>query len=312
MRMLVTGGAGFIGSHVVDRLVKLGHEVVVLDNLLTGSKDNINPKAIFYELDITDLGALEKIFKEYNLDYVFHLAAGYLVQSLENPQRDAAINIIGTINLCELCVKYNIKKIIYSNSGGASYGEPEKMPITETHSIHPLTPYGASKYTGEMYLYLYNKSYGLNYTSLRYANIYGPRQNPKLEGGVISIFVDKLLEDKPPTIFGDGTITRDFCYVDDVVDANILAMEKGKPEGYNVGTGIETNIKNLFEVIKNAVNSNLEPIYGPPRQGDCKRSVFDISKIKKDLGWEPKTSIDKGIKKTINWVKEFQNNSQIN
>jgi len=306
-KVLVTGGAGFIGSNLVDKLIDLGYQVIIIDNLLTGSKKNINSKAIFYERDIRDIEELDNIFEKEKPEYVFHLAAGYLVQSLDDPQRDAEINVIGSINLIQMCLKHKIKRIIYSNSGGASYGNPEKLPLTEDHPIHPLTPYGASKYTAEMYLYMYNKSHGLNYISLRYANIYGPRQNPKLEGGVVSIFIDAVLKHKIPRIFGDGTITRDYCYVEDVVDANILAIENGTPGGYQVGNGKEISVLEVLDEVKKELNSKVEPSFEPPRTGDCERSVFDISKIKEGLKWSPKISLEEGIRKTVEWQR---NNSE--
>ena len=302
MKILVSGGAGFIGSHIVDRLISLGHEVFVIDNLLTGSKDNLNPKAIFYELDITNLKDIEKVFKENNFDYVFHTAAGYLVQSIENPQRDLAINAMGTLNICELAKKYKIKKIIYSNSGGASYGEPIKLPFTEDHPMKPLNPYGASKGVAELYLYMYYHNYGVNYTSLRYGNVYGPRQNPKLEGGVVSVFLDAFIKGEQPIMRSDGTPTRDYVYVDDVVDANILAMTLGKPDGYHVATGKEVSVIELVSVMQKVLGINIGVKQGPPRIGDIQSAVFSIEKIKKDLNWEPKTSLEEGIKKTISWV----------
>ncbi|MDP3881877.1 MAG: NAD-dependent epimerase/dehydratase family protein [Nanoarchaeota archaeon] len=303
MNILVTGGAGFIGSNLVDRLVELGYTVIAIDNFLTGSRDNLNSKAIFYEEDIRNKDALDKIFEKHKPEYIFHTAAGYLVQSLENPQRDAEINIIGTINLIELSLKYKVKKIIYSNSGGASYGEPLEIPITEEHSIHPLTPYGASKYTAEMYLYMYSKNFGLKYTSLRYANVYGPRQNPKLEGGVISIFLNSFLKGESPIMRSDGTPTRDYVYVGDVVEANIMAMEKGECEGYHVATEIETSVLDLVKTMKKVLNTNLDVVRGPPRIGDPQRAVFSISKIKRAIGWQPKVALEEGIRKTVEWMK---------
>lgn len=303
-KILVTGGAGFIGSNLVDKLILLGYQVVVVDNLLTGSLNNLNKKAIFYEIDITNFHPLEEIFVKEKPEYVFHLAAGYLVQSLQNPVRDAQINIIGTINLILLCLKYKVKRIVYSNSGGASYGEPIKIPIDEEHPIHPLTPYGASKYTAEMYLYMYHKNHGLDYIALRYANIYGPRQDPKLEGGVISIFINAILKNKQPTIFGNGSNTRDYCYVEDVVNANIATMAKGKAGSYyNIATGRETSVLQVFGLIKKELKSEASPFFAEPRVGDCMRAVFDNSKIFKELGWKPMFSIEEGIKKTIDWQK---------
>ena len=306
MNFLVTGGAGFVGSHIVDRLINKGNEVVVIDNFLTGSRYNINPKAIFYELDITDIEKLENVFKKHSFDYVFHVAAGYLVQSIENPQRDLMINGVGTLNICQLSIKYKIKKIIYSNSGGASYGEPQNLPLTENHSILPLNPYGASKFIGELYLYMYHKNYGLNYTSLRYGNVYGPRQNPKLEGGVISVFLNSFLKNESPAMRSDGTPTRDYVYVDDVVDANMLAIEKGKAEGYHVATGVEVSVQELVKLMQKVLDTNLNVVKGPPRIGDIQRAVFDISKIKRDLGWAPKTSLEDGLRKTIDWQRKVQ------
>ena len=303
MDVLVTGGAGFIGSNLVDRLIELGHNVVIVDNFLTGSRSNLNPKAIFYEVDVRNKEELEKIFDEHKPEYVFHLAAGYLVQSIENPQRDAEINIIGTINIIELCLKYKVKKIIYSNSGGASYGEPQQIPIPEEHPIHPLTPYGASKYTAEMYLYMYYKNFGLKYTSLRYANVYGPRQNPKLEGGVVSVFLNSFLREESPVMRSDGTLTRDYVYVGDVIEANIMAMNKGNCEGYNVATGTETSVLELIKTMKKVLNTNIDVVRGPLRVGDQQRAVFDITKIKREIRWEPKISLEEGIKRTIEWMK---------
>lgn len=303
MKILVTGGAGFIGSNLVDALIERGNSVVVVDNFLTGNMQNLNPKAILYKEDITCLDKLENIFKEELPEYVFHLAAGYLVQSLTNPQRDAMINIVGSINVIELCIKYKVAKLIYSNSGGASYGEPVEIPLKENHSVNPLTPYGASKHTVEHYLYMYHKNFGLRYTSLRYGNVYGPRQDPKLEGGVICVFIDSILRGKSPEMKSDGTPTRDYVYVGDVVEANIMSINKGDGEAYNVATGIETSVINLYRVIQKVTGSNIEFVPGKPRIGDPARAVFDITKIKKELGWQPKISLEEGIKKTAEWVK---------
>lgn len=312
MKILVTGGAGFIGSHIVDKLVFLGHNVVCVDNFLTGSKDNLNPNSKFYEVDITNLEELEKIFAKEKFDYVFHTAAGYLVQSLKNPQRDASINIIGSINVCELCLKYKIKKLIYSHSGGASYGDPQYCPIKEDHSMNPTTPYGISKHTVEHYLFMYNKNYGLKYTSLRYANIYGPRQNPLLEGGVVSVFLDPLLRGESPVMKSDGTPTRDYCYVGDVVEANISVMNKGDNNCYNIGTGKETSVLELYRTMQKVIGTHIEFTIGEPRIGDVQRCSLDISKIKKEVGWEPKVDLSEGIRRTAEWIKnEFHKNQVI-
>ncbi len=306
MRCIVTGGAGFIGSNLVDKLASLGYHVAVIDNLLTGARQNLNSSTVFYEADITDKDKLQEIFAKEKPDYVFHTAAGYLVQSIENPQRDAMTNIIGTINLIQLCLKHKVKRIIYSNSGGASYGDPQEIPITENHPIHPLSPYGASKYTAEMYLYMYHKNFGLNYISLRYGNVYGPRQNPKLEGGVISIFLESFLKNESPIMRSDGTPTRDYVFVEDVVNANISAMTLGKCDGYHVATGIETSVFELIALMQKVLHTKLDVVRGKPRIGDPQRAVFDISKIKRDMGWEPKVSLEEGIRRTAEWLRKEQ------
>jgi len=292
---------------IVDRLVKMGHHVSVVDNFLTGSKENLNEKAKYHEADISDLEDLDRVFSEEKPEYIFHVAAGYLVQSLENPQRDAKTNIIGTINIIQLCLKYNIKKVIYSNSGGASYGNPQQIPIPETHSIHPLTPYGASKYAGELYFDMYYKNHGLKYTSLRYGNVYGPRQRPELEGGVISVFLDALIKKQNPVMKSDGTPVRDYIFVDDVVDANILAMSHGDGEAYHVASGKGTSVLELYGILQKVLNTNINYVLGKPRVGDPQKAIFDISKIKKELGWEPKVSLEEGTRATAEWLKNRKN-----
>ncbi len=301
--MLVTGGAGFIGSHIVDRLIECGHEVIVIDNLSSGKKEHINPKAKFCELDITDKKNFETIFKEKKPEIVFHLAAQSCPnKSMKTPIEDAKINIIGSIILLELCKKYNVKKIIYSNSGGASYGNLKSLLMNEDHPINPLTHYGVSKHTVEHYLSLYNKNYGLLYTSFRYANIYGPRQDSKGEAGVVAIFIDKLLNNERPKIFGDGTQVRDYCFVNDVVDANLWAIEQGDNECYNVGIGIGITTQEIFDKIKKITGSSLEPIYVNERLGDLKKCILDSTKLQKK-GWKPKTLLDEGLIKTLNYFK---------
>jgi UDP-glucose 4-epimerase len=303
MRTLVTGGAGFIGSNLVDKLVEQNHDVAVVDNLLTGRRKNLNPSVAFYETDIRDAASMGKVFDMHKPEVVFHTAAGYLVQSLENPQRDAEINIIGTINLINLGIKYGTKKFVYSNSGGASYGEPQTIPITEDHPVHPLTPYGASKYTAEMYFYMFHRNHGLDYTSLRYGNVYGPRQNPKLEGGVVAVFLDAFMSGRSPVMKSDGTPTRDYVYVGDVVDANIAAMAPGHCDGYHVATGIETNVLGLIDIMRDVLKTNLPVTRGTPRIGDPQRAVFDISKIRREIGWQPRVSLREGIARTAEWMR---------
>jgi len=305
MKILVTGGAGFIASHLVDRLIEKGHEVIVVDNLSTGKKENINIKAGFYNADITNYEELEKVFEKEKPEIIDHHAAQASVTiSIKNPVFDAKTNILGTINLLELAKKFNVKKFIYINSGGASYGEPIEIPMNENHPINPLSPYGISKHTAEHYLQLYHKLYNLTFVALRYANVYGPRQEPGGEAGVISIFTDKLLKNQQPIIFGDGSQLRDYIYIKDVVDSNILIIENQeiKNQEFNVGTGITTSTQEIFDKLKKILNINIKPIYEKERPGDLKVSSINPAKLMK-LGWKPKYSLEKGLKETVDYFK---------
>lgn len=300
-KILVTGGAGFIGSHIVDRLIGLGHEVIVVDNLSTGKEENLNKQAKFYNEDILNFEKLEEIFKKEQPEIINHHAAQASVSiSVTSPQADAKINIIGTINLLELARKYHAKKFIYINSGGAGYGEPEYLPMKEEHSINPLSPYGISKHTAEHYLILYHHLHNLPYVCLRYANVYGPRQDPAGEAGVVAIFTKKLLNHERPTIFGDGSQVRDYIYVKDVVDANVLAiMNKSLDNNsFNVGTGKTTSTQEIFDNLRRLTSSDLEPIYADERKGDLKASSIDSSKLQQ-FGWKPNYTLEQGLKETI-------------
>ena len=301
--ILVTGGAGFIGSHIVDRLIENNYDVIILDNLTTGNKNNINPKAEFVNADIRDKDLDEKInFKD--VEVVIHQAAQINVRSsVENPIYDGDINVLGTINILEIIRKYNINKIVFASSGGAVYGEPNYLPVDENHSINPLSPYGLSKYVGEEYIKLYNRLYGIEYAILRYSNVYGERQDPKGEAGVISIFIDKMLKNENPIIFGDGNQTRDFVYVGDVAKANIMALN-WKNEVVNIGTGKETSVNELFNIIKNEIGFKGNAIYDKPREGEVYRIYLDIKKAK-SLGWKPEVGLKEGIKRVVNWMKRL-------
>lgn len=305
-KILVTGGAGFIGSHVVDLLIDKDYLVWVIDNLSTGNKDNLNPKAKLIKLDIKDSKQVNKIIKKVKPQAIFHLAAQVNVrQSLENPLVDAKENIIGSINLFQSAGKNNVKQIIYSSSGGAVYGDPIKNPCQENDIIAPLCPYGVSKFAGEKYLQMYADLFDFNYIILRYANVYGPRQDPKGEAGVVSIFINQLLNDKQPYINGDGRQTRDFVYVKDVARANLKALlDKKRNQIYNIGTGKPTSINNLYRQIKQNIESKIEAEQGEPIPGEVKDTYLDIAKAKKDLNWQPQTSLDKGIRETIAWMKD--------
>lgn len=303
MRVLVTGGAGFVGSHIVDKLIELGSEVVIVDNFVTGKSTHINPKAKFFNIDICSPD-LELAFQE-PIDYVIHQAAQVdVAKSIKDPLYDAKVNIIGSLNLLKLCKKYNVKKIVYGNSGAAPIGEPESVPIGENHPKRPLTPYGLSKHTVHEYLKIYSKLYGIKFTSLGYANVYGPRQDPFGEGGVVAIFSHALLTNKSPIIFGDGNQTRDFVYVGDVADANIMALTRGDNEYFNVSSGEEISVNQLVSKLTQILSSTIIPVNNPPREGDIYRSVLDPKKINTTLGWRAATSLQEGLQKTVNAFKE--------
>jgi len=299
MKILVTGGAGFIGSHLVDGLVEKGHEVAVIDDLSTGRKENLNPKAEFHKTDIN--GDIEDIFKDGSFTHVIHQAAQVRVtKSLEDPVLDATSNIVGSVNLLENCRRYGVGRFVYGNSGGAMSGDQNNLPMKESHPVSPESPYGVSKHTVEHYLALYNKLYGLDYVSLRYPNVYGPRQDSSGEGGVVAIFCNKLVNDGGPVIFGDGEQTRDFTYVGDVVDATIVALEKGKCE-FNISTNKETSVNELYEKLLKVSGKDIEPLHGNERMGEVRRSVLDNSKAREELGWEPRISLEKGLKLTFDY-----------
>ncbi len=305
MKILVTGGAGFIASHITDKLIELGHDVIIIDNLYTGKRENINKKAKFIHADITDTDTINSILSEEKPDVVIHHAAqAYVKVSTEKPCFDAKVNILGSLNLIESSVKNNVKKFIYANSGGAGYGEPLFLPMPEDHPINPLSQYGIAKHTVEHYLFLYSKMYGLKYTSLRYANVYGPRQDPYGEGGVISIFTNLFLQNKQPKIFGDGSQKRDYVYVKDVVDANMLALTKGDNQAFNVGTSIATSTQEIFDKLKALTNSQLGPIYAPERKGDIKASSLNSDKLQA-IGWKINYNLDSGLKETVEYVRNI-------
>jgi UDP-glucose 4-epimerase len=303
MKILVTGGAGFIGSNLVDALVKDGHEVTVLDNLSTGKEENINPEVKFYNIDLLDMESLELVFREFKPDVVNHHAAQIDVRkSVEDPSFDAETNIIGSINLFELSINYGVSKIIFSSTGGALYGEPENLPTSEDTPIEPLSPYGVSKYCVENYLNYFKRLYGIERVILRYANVYGPRQDPLGEAGVVAIFTGKILKGKTPVIYGDGTQTRDYIYVEDVVRANVLALE-GKEGIYNIGTGRETSVNELTEIFSKVLGHEIKPEYAPPRKGEVSRISLDGEKAKRELSFVPRYSLEEGIGKTIDWYR---------
>ena len=301
---LVTGGAGFIGSHLVNRLLSLGYRVVVVDNLSSGKLRNINHAAIFHHGDITDRAVVEFIHRE-QPDLVFHLAAQTSVtHSTRDSIQDANVNVIGTLRLLEAARLYGIDKLIYSSTGGALYGDPQYNPCSEDHPVAPLSPYGVSKYAAEMYLELYHRLYQVDYTVLRCANVYGPRQDPDGEAGVVAIFTQAMLEGRPPTIFGDGKQSRDFVYVDDVIDANLCAIERGNGRSYNIGTGQMTTINRIFESLKEIIGYRGDAERGPMRLGEVYEISLDAAKAAQELGWTPATSLDDGLRQTVEYFRD--------
>lgn len=303
MKILVTGGAGFIASNITDALIEEGHSVFVLDNLSSGFEKNINPEAVFIKADIRDKN-LSELFKKEKFDIVNHHAAQMDVRrSVADPAFDADTNIIGTINLLQNSIKYGIKKFMFASTGGAIYGEQEYFPADEKHPTSPLSPYGISKLAVEKYLFFYSMQYGLKYTILRYANIYGPRQNPFGEAGVVAIFSSKILNGEQPVINGDGKQTRDYTFVSDVVKANILTLKDELSDIYNVGTGEETSVNELFNVMNNMTGEKMVEKHGPAKPGEQLRSVITSEKLKRKFGWAPSTELAEGLKFTVDFFK---------
>lgn len=304
MKIIVTGGAGFIASHVTDLYIADGHDVIVIDNLSTGRLSNINPRARFYQLDIRS-PEVEQIFKLEKPDIVNHHAAQMDVRkSVVEPSFDAEVNILGSIRLIEYARQYSVRRFIYISSGGAAYGEPVYLPCDENHPVDPICPYGASKHTVEHYLYMYHINYGLEYTVLRYPNVFGPRQDPKGEAGVVAIFTGQMLADKPVTIFGDGDQERDFVYVGDCARANLLALEAGHPSGiYNLGSSTGTTIHEVYAVLKRITGYSREAIYAPAKIGETRRIFLAAGKVKLEYGWEPEVSFIDGLRQTVDYFK---------
>lgn len=303
MRILVTGGAGFIGSHVADLLIAAGHEVAVVDNLSTGRRENVPLRARFYECDIRDNDALAAAFSEFRPEIVSHHAAQMSVRvSVQDPRYDAAINVGGSVNLLECAVATGTKKIIYASTGGAIYGEPVYLACDEDHPLAPLCQYGVTKYVVECYLELYARLYGLDYTVLRYPNVYGPRQDANGEAGVVAIFAGRMLAGLPVTIYGDGRQERDFVYVRDVAEATLLALNAGSRETINLGSGQGTSVRQIFDELARLTHYPLLPVYEPPRLGEVYRIWLSGARAKALLGWEPRVSLQKGLSQTVEWV----------
>ena len=304
MRILVTGGAGFIGSHLVDRLIEAGHEVAIVDNLSTGLQRNVNQRARFYQADLRT-PELAKAFDEFQPELVDHHAAHADVrESVDDPMYDADVNILGSLNVLQQCVRVGTRKLIFISSGGAVYGEPRSLPCDEDHPIQPLSPYGASKAAVELYLNLYREVYGLDYTVLRYGNVYGPRQDlMSEEGRVVAIFSQFMLEGRQPRINGDGEQQRDFVHVSDIVEANLRAIERGSGRSYNIGMGVPTTVNQIFDALKAATGYRGERLHGPAKAGEVYRIYLDVSRAERELDWRVRVSLDDGLAETVEYFR---------
>jgi UDP-glucose 4-epimerase len=304
MKIVVTGGAGFIASHIVDAYLARGHEVHIFDDFSTGQRANLNAGAKLYAIDIADPQAA-RLIEQIKPDVLSHHAAQMDVRrSVADPTFDARVNIIGFINLLEGCKNAGVKKIIFASSGGAVYGEQEKFPAPESHATQPASPYGVSKRAGELYLAYYHQAYGLDYIALRYANVYGPRQSPHGEAGVVAIFASLLCSGKTPLINGDGRQTRDYVYVEDVVAANLAALDSNFIGAINIGTGVETDVVEIFERLSEAVGGKIPARHGPQKPGEQRRSCLDNRHAAAVLGWRPQVVLAEGLRRTAEYFRE--------
>jgi len=306
VRILVTGGAGFIGSHVVDAYVAAGHEVAVLDNFSTGRVENVNPAAAVHRVDVRERKQVGEALASFRPEVVNHHAAQSEVpKSVADPGYDAEVNLVGGLNVLKACVDHSVRKVIFSSTGGALYGEPDVVPAAEDHPIRPLSPYGTSKFAFEQYLGTFERTFGLQYTVLRYANIYGARQDFHAEEGrVVAIFAGRMLERRPVTIDGDGEQARDMLHVGDVASANLVALEKGAGGTYHISTGVPATVNDLFRKLAILTDYKLQPNFGPPRKGDVYRIALDSGKARAELGWEPRIPLEEGLSLTIDYFRE--------
>lgn len=298
-KVLVTGGAGFIGSHVVEAFLAAGHEVQALDNLSRGKVTNLASGVTLHQMDLSDT-RLDQLLSDEHFDVVSHHAAQIDVRhSVTDPAMDAQTNILGSLRLLSACVRSEVEQVVYASSGGAVYGEPRYLPTDEEHPIQPLSPYGVSKYAVELYLQQFHALHGLRFTVLRYPNVYGPRQDPLGEGGVVAIFARRMLNREPVTIYGDGEQERDFVFAPDCAKANLLAAADGTGRVYNLGTGSGTSINDLFRTMADLTGYDLEPIYRPGRPGETRRMAVNAQKARSELGWRPSVTLQEGLKRTI-------------
>jgi UDP-glucose 4-epimerase len=304
MKVLVTGGAGFIGSHVVDAMLAVGHEVVIVDDLSTGRKRNLNPGAKFYQMDIRDPG-LADVFERERPEVVDHHAAQMDVRrSVADPLFDADVNVRGTLNQLEAARTHGVRKVIYISSGGAAYGEPKYLPCDEDHPIDPICQYGVSKHVVEHYLFVYRHLYGLDYTVLRYPNVFGPRQDPHGEAGVVAIFSGKMLAGQPVTINGTGEQERDYVYVADCARANVLALDNGSGTIYNLGSNRGTSVNLLFSTLANIIGYSAEPRFGPAKAGETFKIYLDGTRARDQLDWSPTVDLNRGLQQTVAYLRD--------
>jgi UDP-glucose 4-epimerase len=304
MKVLVTGGAGFIGSHVVEACLAAGHRVLVVDDLSTGHAGNLPPGVPLEQVSITDAGAMAGVFEAFRPDVVSHHAAQISVRrSVSDPVHDAGVNILGLLVTAELALRHRVVRFVFASSGGAMYGEQNVFPAGEDHPSAPLSPYGVAKVAGEKYLEYYRAVHGLEYVALRYSNVYGPRQDPHGEAGVVAIFFQTLLEGRCPLINGDGLQTRDYIYVGDVAAANVAALGGVPSGGYNVGTGRESTVVELFEAIRGLAGSDCPAAHGPAKLGEQRRSCIDPGRFGRAAGWSPKVSLNDGLALTLEYFR---------
>ena len=312
MKILVTGGAGFIGSNLVDAYIAAGHDVAVMDDLSRGSISNVNPSARLYKGDIRDRNSVEQVFSAEKPDAVNHHAAQIDVRrGVREPVFDASVNILGSITLLEAAVAHKVRRFVYISSAGATYGEPEALPVPEGYPANPVTPYGISKHSVEHYLDMFSVLYSLPFVVLRYGNVFGPRQSSKGEAGVFAIFCEQMLAGIRPSIYGDGTKSRDYVYVEDVVRANVLALERGTGAAFNIASGSPTTDYEVFQRVRDAMGiRGLEPEYAPRRPGEMERIYLDISKAQQQLGWAPRFSLEEGVRRTVEFYRQVSEHSQ--
>lgn len=304
MKICITGGAGFIGSHITDAYLDLGHEVVVLDNLETGRERNLNPRATFVKGSVTDADLVERLFAEHTFEIVNHHAArGNPRLSVEDPIGFFEVNVAGGLRVLDAARRHGVRKVIYSSSGGCVYGELAFVPATEDHPLLPVDPYGASKECFETYVRAYGIQYGLDYTILRYANIYGPRQNPNGEAGVISIFAGRMLKSRPVTINGDGGQLRDYVYVSDCVRANVLSLSRAERATVNIGTGVGTSVNQVFTALSDIVGYDVPAVHWPAKGGEVPRNELDARRAAELLGWKPEVELQEGLRRTVDYIR---------